>query len=191
MYTIPMDPSWDFWVQQKTSKKLLWLVKNDLLPWKLTNVPWTSPVGSDVFPTEISGDSWMYPYQRTPMGNPYISPIYPYWNRFFFRGRMTNVVFGGVNKFHHHQLHLDLGTFLGRWTRFYPMWWPLRPCVPRLRFLWMFLLTKKMLKLEQCFFVVVVFFWRKKIVWSWSIVDDVELEGVILFPDGLLPGSWK
>ena len=26
----------------------------------------------------ITGDSWMYPYQRTPMGNPYISPIYPY-----------------------------------------------------------------------------------------------------------------
>ena len=24
-----------------------------------------------------SGDSWMYPYQRTPMGNPYIRPIYP------------------------------------------------------------------------------------------------------------------
>ena len=23
----------------------------------------------------LSGDSWMYPYQRTPMGNPYISPI--------------------------------------------------------------------------------------------------------------------
>ena len=23
-----------------------------------------------------SGDSWMYPYQRTPMGNPYVSPIY-------------------------------------------------------------------------------------------------------------------
>ena len=22
-----------------------------------------------------SGDSWMYPYQRTPMGNPYISPV--------------------------------------------------------------------------------------------------------------------
>ena len=22
-----------------------------------------------------SGDSWIYPYQRTPMGNPYISPI--------------------------------------------------------------------------------------------------------------------
>ena len=22
----------------------------------------------------LSGDSWMYPYQRTPMGNPYISP---------------------------------------------------------------------------------------------------------------------
>ncbi len=22
-----------------------------------------------------SGASWMYPYQRTPMGNPYISPI--------------------------------------------------------------------------------------------------------------------
>ena len=22
-----------------------------------------------------SGDSWMYPYQRTHMGNPYISPI--------------------------------------------------------------------------------------------------------------------
>ena len=22
-----------------------------------------------------SGDSWMYPYQRTPMLNPYISPI--------------------------------------------------------------------------------------------------------------------
>ena len=28
--------------------------------------------------TGNSGDSWMYPYQRTPMGNPYISPIYPY-----------------------------------------------------------------------------------------------------------------
>ena len=25
-----------------------------------------------------SGDSWMYPYQHTPMGNPYINPIYPY-----------------------------------------------------------------------------------------------------------------
>ena len=25
----------------------------------------------------FSGDSGMYPYQRTPMGNPYISPIYP------------------------------------------------------------------------------------------------------------------
>ena len=23
----------------------------------------------------LSGDSWMYPYQRTPIGNPYISPI--------------------------------------------------------------------------------------------------------------------
>ena len=23
----------------------------------------------------ISGDSWMYSYQRTPMGNPYINPI--------------------------------------------------------------------------------------------------------------------
>ena len=23
----------------------------------------------------FSGDSWMYPYKRTPMGNPYISPI--------------------------------------------------------------------------------------------------------------------
>ena len=28
--------------------------------------------------SHLSGDSWMYPYQRTPMGNPYISPIYPY-----------------------------------------------------------------------------------------------------------------
>ena len=25
--------------------------------------------------SEVSGGSWMYPYQRTPMGNPYISPI--------------------------------------------------------------------------------------------------------------------
>ena len=25
-----------------------------------------------------SGDSWMYPYQRSRMGNPYTSPIYPY-----------------------------------------------------------------------------------------------------------------
>ena len=31
-------------------------------------VPWRSMEG-------YSGDSWMYPYQRTPMGNPYISPI--------------------------------------------------------------------------------------------------------------------
>ena len=26
--------------------------------------------------TSVSGDSWMYPYQRTPMGNPYIIPIW-------------------------------------------------------------------------------------------------------------------
>ena len=25
--------------------------------------------------SHLSGDSGMYPYQRTPMGNPYISPI--------------------------------------------------------------------------------------------------------------------
>ncbi len=25
-----------------------------------------------------SGDSWMYPYQRTPLGNPYISPSVPW-----------------------------------------------------------------------------------------------------------------
>ncbi len=25
--------------------------------------------------SRFSGDSWMYPYQRTPMGNPYISPL--------------------------------------------------------------------------------------------------------------------
>ena len=24
---------------------------------------------------KLSGDSWMYPYQRIPMGNPYVSPI--------------------------------------------------------------------------------------------------------------------
>ena len=33
----------------------------------------------------VSGDIWMYPYQRTPMGNPYISPIYPY-NTWVFMG---------------------------------------------------------------------------------------------------------
>ena len=32
----------------------------------------------DIAMEDPSGDSWMYPYQRTPMGNPYISPIYPY-----------------------------------------------------------------------------------------------------------------
>ena len=26
--------------------------------------------------SQESGDSWMYPYQRTPMGNPYVSPMY-------------------------------------------------------------------------------------------------------------------
>ena len=26
--------------------------------------------------TTLSGDSWMYPYQRTPMGSPYISPFF-------------------------------------------------------------------------------------------------------------------
>ena len=25
--------------------------------------------------SDISGDIWMYPYQRTPIKNPYISPI--------------------------------------------------------------------------------------------------------------------
>ena len=24
---------------------------------------------------QTSGDNWMYPYQRTPIGNPYVSPI--------------------------------------------------------------------------------------------------------------------
>ena len=32
--------------------------------------------GSQTFCHKKSGNSWMYPYQRTPMGNPYISPIY-------------------------------------------------------------------------------------------------------------------
>ena len=32
----------------------------------------------EILPSYKSGDSWMYPYQRTPMGNPYRSPIYPY-----------------------------------------------------------------------------------------------------------------
>ena len=36
-----------------------------------------SHIKSSCLPLQ-SGDSWMYPYQRTPMGNPYISPIYPY-----------------------------------------------------------------------------------------------------------------
>ena len=34
--------------------------------------------GAARIPLILSGDSWMYPYQRTPMGNPYRSPIYPY-----------------------------------------------------------------------------------------------------------------
>ena len=38
---------------------------------------WTRTQQKYVRPTFFfdSGDSWMYPYQRTPMGNPYISPI--------------------------------------------------------------------------------------------------------------------
>ena len=38
------------------------------------------PVGIYFSPIrrQKSGDSWMYPYQRNPMGNPYISPICPY-----------------------------------------------------------------------------------------------------------------
>ena len=35
----------------------------DTAPWIFTEIQ------------EVSGDSWMCPYQRTPMGNPYISPI--------------------------------------------------------------------------------------------------------------------
>ena len=31
--------------------------------------------GNMIVMYRYSGDSWMYPYQRTPMGNPYISPI--------------------------------------------------------------------------------------------------------------------
>ena len=39
----------------------------------------TKNAGMASLPTfGVSGHSWMYPYQRTPMGNPYISPIYPY-----------------------------------------------------------------------------------------------------------------
>ena len=36
---------------------------------------------------QISGDSGMYPYQCTPTGNPYISPIYPY-NSWVFMGEI-------------------------------------------------------------------------------------------------------
>ncbi len=28
------------------------------------------------FVAQKSGDSWMYPYQRTPMGIPYVSPLW-------------------------------------------------------------------------------------------------------------------
>ena len=130
MYTIPMDPSWDYWVQQKTSKKLLWLVKNDLLPWKLTNVPWTSPVGSDVFPTEIGPK---------------------------LRGRMTNVVFGGVKK------NPSMASPTSRWQ--------MNSVLPDV-------VTIKTMRPETQIFagVFVLFFLAKKIVWSWSKVDDVELE---------------
>ena len=41
--------------------------------------------GGPVDDRHDSGDSWMYPYQRTLMGNPYISPIYPY-NTWVFMG---------------------------------------------------------------------------------------------------------
>ena len=41
-------------------------------------IPDTNPMNRRIVSDTKSGDSWMYPYQRTPMGNPYISPIYPY-----------------------------------------------------------------------------------------------------------------
>lgn len=31
--------------------------------------------GHCILVVSLSGDSWMYPNQRTPMGNPYISPV--------------------------------------------------------------------------------------------------------------------
>ncbi len=39
----------------------------------MENQPIVNGIAKDV--GGLSGDSWMYPYQRTPMGNPYISPI--------------------------------------------------------------------------------------------------------------------
>ena len=36
---------------------------------------WHGNSSGVVLALQLSGDSWMYPYQRTPMGNPYISPI--------------------------------------------------------------------------------------------------------------------
>ena len=50
----------------------------------MVRAPWDGTVPLRISPIYItwvflgsqsSGDSWMYPYQRTPMGNPYISPI--------------------------------------------------------------------------------------------------------------------
>ena len=48
-----------------------------------------------------SGDSWMYPYQRTPMGNPYISPI---WR--VFMGYNPQESLGVPHKYHRYTVRV-------------------------------------------------------------------------------------
>ncbi len=75
---------WDFhgfWLTKMILANA-WLVGGWTNPiWKICSSNWIiSPIfGMKIknlwVATNQSGDSWMYPYQRTPMGNPYISPI--------------------------------------------------------------------------------------------------------------------
>ena len=53
------------------SSQFLWLLKKRPGPRHLSRGMSIEGRGN----YDFSGVSWMYPYQRTPMGNPYISPI--------------------------------------------------------------------------------------------------------------------
>ena len=93
----------------------------------------------------LSGDSWMYPYQRTPMGNPYISPIYPYSSWVFMGYYPQESLYFPPYKYHgstrtlgvHPSLSLDFNPFLRRnCTTF----WEAKAAPPRefVRIFWWF-----------------------------------------------------
>ena len=61
IYICILITAWKWWISLHST----WIIPNTILCLVL-----------DFQALYISRDSWMYPYQRTPMGNPYLSPFF-------------------------------------------------------------------------------------------------------------------